>query len=206
MHTWIVAASQTLQALIQQRLESDATLAPFFQAAAGGTMVVSLNNPKEMVVGHLEGVSLWLYRIVRDEELLNAPPERDTARDLRMTPLPIRLHYLITPTIRGGAVNAAELEQTVLGKILQTLYDRPNFRGATLQGDLEGTTVEFYARLEPMTLEEITRIWNALDASYQLSVSYEVGVLQIRSERVVSTSTVLVAEPDTGVLVNSEEL
>jgi hypothetical protein len=57
-----------------------------------------------------------------------------------------------------------------------------------------------------MTLEEITRIWNALDASYQLSVSYEVGVLQIRSERVVSTSTVLVAEPDTGVLVNSEEL
>ena len=39
--------------------------------------------------------------------------------------------------------------------------------------------MELKVRLEPLTLEEITRVWEALEGSYQLSVSYEVSVVNI---------------------------
>jgi len=34
----------------------------------------------------------------------------------------------------------------------------------------------------PMTLEELTRIWNALQSPYRLSVCYEVRIALIESE------------------------
>jgi hypothetical protein len=36
-------------------------------------------------------------------------------------------------------------------------------------------------RLEPLSLESITRVWEALDRPYQLCVSYEVTVVPIDS-------------------------
>jgi hypothetical protein len=49
-----------------------------------------------------EGISLWLYRIVRDSERLNDPPLRISSDAVKPPPLPLRLHYLITP-ITGRA-------------------------------------------------------------------------------------------------------
>jgi hypothetical protein len=57
-----------------------------------------------------------------------------------------------------------------------------------------------------MTLEEITRVWNALERSYELSVSYEVSVVYVESEVTddhVPVESVLSRE---GVIVNSEEI
>jgi len=36
-------------------------------------------------------------------------------------------------------------------------------------------------RLETLTLEEITRVWDSLERSYQLCISYEVGIVSIDS-------------------------
>ena len=203
MYTALVAASQTVAAFLRQRLESDANLGPFFSAALGGTMVVSLGNPQEMVENNIEGLSLWLYRVVRDEELLNAPAERDTG-GMRMPPLPVRMHLLVTPLKTTDVLNGPELEQVILGKVLHSLNDHPCFRGADLQGDLAGTASEFQVRLEPMTLEEITRVWTALEASYELSVSYELTLARIRSDRLEQGRPVLTVDPRTGVIVDRE--
>ena len=203
MYTALVGASQTVAAFLRQRLESDANLGPFFNAALGGTMVVSLSNPQEMVENNLEGLSLWLYRVVRDEEQLNAPAVRD-AGGMRMPPLPVRMHLLVTPLKTTDVLNGPELEQAILGKVLYSLYDHPCFRGADLQGDLAGTESEFHVRLEPMTLEEITRVWTALEASYELSVSYELTLARIRSDRVEQGGPVLTVDPRSGVIVDRE--
>ena len=203
MYTALVGASQTVAAFLRQRLESDANLGPFFNAALGGTMVVSLSNPQEMVENNLEGLSLWLYRVVRDEEQLNAPAVRE-AGGVRMPPLPVRMHLLVTPLKTTDVLNGPELEQAILGKVLHSLYDHPSFRGADLQGDFAGTESEFHVRLEPMTLEEITRIWTALEASYELSVSYELTLARIRSDRVDQGGPVLTVDPRTGVIVDRE--
>jgi hypothetical protein len=203
MYTALVAASQTVAAFLRQRLESDANLGPFFNPALGGTMIVSLSNPQEMLENNLEGLSVWLYRVVRDEELLNAPAVRETG-GMRMPPLPVRMHLLVTPLRTADVVNGPELEQVILGKVLHSLYDHACFRGADLQGDLAGTASEFHVRLEPMTLEDITRVWTALDAPYELSVSYELTLARIRSERVEQAGPVLTVDPRSGVIVTRE--
>jgi len=205
MYTALRATSQTLAVAIRQRLEVDPTLAPLFDPQSGGTMVVSFNTPQEMTQNTMQGVSIWLYRIVRDEQRLNAPPERVSPNQMRYPPLPLRLHYLVTPVIdRNGNRSGPEIEQTVLGKVLQIFHDHPRLRGTDLQDDFSGTTVELHVRLEPLTLEEITRVWEALERSYQLSVSYEVSVVNIESAlEPDSVSPVQVALPEYGVIVSS---
>lgn len=182
MYTALRATSRTLQGLLERELRSDGDLSAYFDPTAAGAMEVTLNTPKEMQALNIEGVSVWLYRVVRDDQRLNSPPVRVSETQVRHTPLPVRLHYLITPIINSTeAVYGPELEQIVLGKVLEVLYDNPKQRGAALQGDFAGTDIELLVRLEPLTLEEITRVWDALDAAYQLSVSYEVTVVEIES-------------------------
>ena len=167
-NTAIKATSLTLQKLLQDAINSE------FPPKGPDVL---LNTPKEMKAG--KGVSLWLYRVVRDEFLTNQPPERIRPNEQRRTPLPVRLHYLVTPLMDDDP----ETEQQVLGKVLQVLYDHPILRGVDLQGGLDPATVELRVFLETLSLEEITRVWNALnsDTGYQLCVSYEVQVVEIES-------------------------
>lgn len=86
MYTAISATSETLRIYLRQQLATDIS---FFNS---GTMVVTLNNPQEMVERGRQGLSLWLYQVVRDEERLNALPEQgqpDRA-PARAPPVPAR--------------------------------------------------------------------------------------------------------------------
>jgi len=199
MFTALAATSQTLSDFLRNQYSIDPTLGTFF--GGGGGMVVTLNNPEEMELDTQEGVSIWLYRVNRDEDMLNRPMQRLNALQVRYPPLPLRLHYLITPIINRSATGSAQTEQIILGKALQLLHDHPRFRGADLSGDFQGTEVELHVRLEPMTLEEITRVWDALDRSYQLSVSYEVSLVDIDSSRIDSLIPVQEVVPQTGTVV-----
>jgi hypothetical protein len=168
-YTAIKAASQTMQAILQSALDLE------FPGALH--VPVSLKTPKEM--RNQKGLSVWLYRVVRNEFLLNQPPMRLDPLRYRRTPLPVNLHYLVTPLMADDS----ETEQQVLGKVLQVFYDHPIARGIDLKGGLDTATVELRVTLETLTLEEITRVWHALQsqAGYQLSVSYEVQVIEIDS-------------------------
>lgn len=201
MYTALLATSQTLADFLQNRLENDPNLRTFFNAGLGGTMVVSLRNPEEMAEKNDQGLSMWLYRITRDEDRLNDPPVRIDPSVFREPPLPLRLHYLFTPVVDPSTPNNAEIEQRILGKVLQSLYGHPLFRGMDLSGDFAGTDTELRARLEPMSLEDITRIWNALEQPYELSVSYEVTLVRIDSEIFESNTPVSEVIPEYGVIV-----
>ena len=145
-------------------------------------MLVTLDTPQEMIQLQREGVSLWLYRLQRDAETLNHPARRSGTAERERRPLPLRLHYLVTPIVdHATRPQAPELEQHVLGRALQVLHDVGSLRGALLRDDLAGQSLEIFVRLEPLTLEETTRVWDALERSYQLCVSYEVSVVPILS-------------------------
>jgi hypothetical protein len=97
-----------------------------------------------------------------------------------------------------------ETEQLILGKVLQLFHSHPVLGGADLQAEFTGTEVELRVRLEPLMLEEITRIWEALEGSYQLSVSYEVSVVNILPElEPEQVSPVMISMPEHGVIVSS---
>jgi hypothetical protein len=207
MYTAITATSQTLSEYLTNELRSDSHLRAFFDPGSGGGMIVSLNSPDEMGELHQEGVSLWLYRVARDEDRLNAPPLRANRAQFHRTPLPVRLHYLVTPLVDRTTPTGSALEQTVLGKLLLLFHDRPQFSGPALKADLTGDLdVELTVRLEPMSVDDITRIWQALDRSYELSVSYEVTVVAIRSEALDDLPPVEVVQTGIGVIVSREEL
>jgi Pvc16 N-terminal domain len=189
------ATSKTLKLFLEDKLDG----------LIGGTKIVSLNNPQQMAENHLTGLSVWLYRIVRDDQTLNAAAERPSRNKVKRTCLPFRFHYLIAPILKTKG-DGAETEQQILGKVIQSLHDTPILRGGDLKGDLEGKNLELYLRMEPLTLEEITKIWDALDASYQLCVSYEVSVVCIESTVEEEIAEVEVVVPRYGVIVSSEEM
>jgi hypothetical protein len=160
-----------------------------------GNYRVLLENPEEMK--NTKGLSVWLYRVERDDHTLNMPPKKVNTSHIERIPLPFRLHYLVTPLVKG----TTETEQTILGRVLQCLHDNPVIRGTG------SALVELNLRLEPLSLEEITRVWDALGRSYQLSVSYEVSVVYIESgKQPEEISPVEVLMPEYGVIVSSENI
>lgn len=181
MNTSIRAISLTLRELISTHFKTDINLRAFFDPNLGGTMLVSLLAPEELAAMN-EGVSLWLYRIERDEQTLNNPPQRSARDRVVHEPLPLRLHYLVVPVVDvTQRQDGPELEQNIVGAVMQVLHDHPCLRGVDFQGDLAGSSDEMHVRLESLDLDQMSRMWEALEHSFQLCISYEVAVVPIDS-------------------------
>lgn len=199
----LIATTKTIQHYIESSIQADPVLFALTSPYRARSMSVRLNTPDEMTDGNHEGISLWLYRVVRDEQRLNDPPLRPTPLTRRPAPLPLRLHYLVTPITSRANDGDPDTEQYLLGKVLQIFHSHPTLRGAELREQLTGTDAELRLRLESMSLDEVLRVWDAFDGSYQLSVSYEVGLVDIDSalepETVTPVTTVL---PEYGLIVS----
>jgi hypothetical protein len=202
MYQAIPATSKTLQQFVDAGIKADPVLFGVMSPFRVRGMQVRLNTPAEMTSGNHEGVSIWLYRVVRDESRLNDPPRRPTPNTIQRPPLPMRLHYLVTPITSRDNDGDPETEQYLLGKILQLFHSKPRLRGADLKDELAGSGAELNVRLETLALDEIARVWEALEGSYQLSVSYEVSVINIESAvEPQGVTPVTVVLPDAGVIV-----
>lgn len=138
---------------------------------------VFLESPREFRdLSETVGVSLWLYRVTRNGFVFNHPPPPASASSFALPALPIDLHYLVTPISEdiGDA-------QDLLGRILQTFNDHAVVGGTDLQGALVGSGHELRVTLDALSLEDLTRVWNAMQQPYALSVPYLVSVVAIDS-------------------------
>ena len=198
MSTALRDTSVSLKALLENRLSSDPDVVAMLPP--GSLLTVSLNTPEEMGEAGEQGLSLWLYRVVRDENLLNIPPRRVAPDRARLPPLPMRLHYLLTPMFKlTQGVSAPEFEQVLLGKILQLFHEQPQLRGSMLQGALADRDLEITVRLETLSLDELARVWDSLELPYMLSLAYEVSVVPVDARRdVVTGPPVTVFAPELG--------
>jgi hypothetical protein len=161
---------------------------------------IDLRSPKEMRAVNAQGVSLWLYRVVRNGDPLNRPPRRINATQTDYTGFPVDLHYLITPIVQDPSD-----EQALIGRVLQVLNDYAILKGATLLGTLEDSGQSFRINYDPMSLEDVTRIWNSLQEPYQTSLTYEVTLVTIDSQREPQEgSPVLVRELGTSQIVDRD--
>jgi hypothetical protein len=177
----ISAVSQTLKSLltanITQSTDSQIKNVP-----------IELLSPRELQDKKESlAVSVWLYRVARMSDMLNEPPQRVAPNLIAATPLPLLLHYLVTP-ISGDALT----RHALMGKVLQVLNDHSIVRGADLQGILQGATDQLRVALEALSLEDLSLVWDALSEPYQLSVSYVVQTVSIDSAlEPVNTTPVL---------------
>jgi hypothetical protein len=139
---------------------------------------ISLESPYDLRNNNAVRLSIYLYRIVEDAYTKNQFPVVGTGINLRRPPLTLDLYYLVTPL-----VGAPREQQIVLGKVMQVFYDRAILSGADLVGALAGTDDVVRIMLNPVTLEETTRVWHALEMSYRLSMCYAVRVAFVDSTR-----------------------
>jgi hypothetical protein len=124
-------------------------------------------------------LTLFLYEIVEDPFVKNRPALRtDTPPTvtLRRAPMGLILRYLVTPWS-----NDRLTDQQMLGRALQVLHDNAILTSEWLRGGLVGTAEALKVSLNPISLEERTRIWHAVQQSYRVSVAYEVRVVNIES-------------------------
>jgi hypothetical protein len=164
------AVSSTLQTLLTDNI-TNALAVPL-------NVPIQLFSPKEMdTMGQVPGISLWLYKVSRMAEMLNEPPERKSMNQIARTPLPVLMHYLVTPMATDPLTR-----QTLMGRVLQVFNDHSILRGADLQGVLQNTTEQLRVNLEALTIEELSLVWEALGEPYQLSVTYLVQVAKIDSD------------------------
>jgi hypothetical protein len=165
----ISAVSQTLRELLNQKITLSSGIL--------NGIPIHLESPKECQLGGLTGISVWLYKVSRMGEMLNQPPERRGLDLIAKAPLPVDLHYLVTPLMTDPTTR-----HTVMGRILQLFHDHANLSGAELQGTLQGSSEQLRVNLEALTLEELSQVWDALSEPYQLSVTYLVQAVKIDSD------------------------
>jgi hypothetical protein len=104
----------------------------------------------------------------------------------------VNLRYLLTPL--NGEVSA---DQRVLGRAMQILFD--NARLMIPGRDDKNTSMEVSVVLARLSLEELTRVWDALREPYRLSVCYEVRLAEIQSRRVRQAGRIVERELATAV-------
>ena len=144
-------------------------------------------------------LTVTLYEILEDACSRNRPRVKQTttgaATVTKKPPMALLLRYLLTPW--GGDPLT---EQRIVGKAMQVLYDDAILDGLALKGTLAGSRDTLKITLAPLTLEDRTRVWWAIQKPYRLSLNYEVRVVNLDSLATTSTPVVRSRVLDEGLL------
>ena len=123
-------------------------------------------------------LSLYLYQVTPSAHLNNHPMIPAGPGRQQYPPLSLNLYYLLTPISQ-----APEDNLVILGRCLQVLAANSIIRANFLDSWLRPEPPEVRVTINPVSLEELTRVWNAFNETYRLSVCYLVQVVSIDSAR-----------------------
>ncbi|RBQ15000.1 DUF4255 domain-containing protein [Spongiactinospora rosea] len=144
-----------------------------------GPVTAELNDLSEPVQVDQAKLTVFLYEIAEDPTSRNRPHVRTlppAAPTSRKPPMALLLRYLITPW--GGN---QETQHQMIGRALQVFYDDAIWAGEELTGSLAGTADALQFTLTPLTLDQKSWIWYAIQKPYRLSLNYEVRVVNLDS-------------------------
>jgi hypothetical protein len=176
----IRAVSMALRQILWEEFQVD----PLVQPIVGSEAAIVFSNPTETARQPSNRLSIWLYQITENEHMKNQPTVRaNGANTERPTPMALNLHYLVTPFATSG-----ELDHLLLGKTMQVLYDNAT---TLLRVPADTIAEELRVIFARLTLEELTRVWEALREAYRLSVGYQVRVTQVDSLRTTGFARVI---------------
>jgi hypothetical protein len=182
----ISGASKTLASRIWNAIKDDKQVNVIIQNPEQITFL----PPKDAAERKPPQISIYLYNVVELTSMRNQP----TATQNPSKPsLYLNLRYLITPLTQN-----ADDDQTVLGKILQIFYDTPILRGSDLQGSLKEGGEDLKVMLDPLTIDELSKVWGMLSTSYRLSVGYSVYPIKIESAVKPNTKPIVITRSPVG--------
>ncbi|MCP4660618.1 MAG: DUF4255 domain-containing protein [bacterium] len=176
----VAAVSEALRRILWEEFEKDGVIQPI----VGSELAIVFRNPTETARDSANRLSLWLHHITENEFLKNQPMERGPTYDTqRFPPLALNFSYLVTPFAPSG-----EADHLLLGKTMQILYDNAV---VLLRDETSDVGEELRIIFNRLSLEELTRIWEALREPYRLSLCYQVRVTRIDSQRLTRQARVI---------------
>lgn len=192
-YTVVAAVSGALRQILWEQFNADPVIRPI----VGSDDAIVFRNPTEAARSSANRLSLWLYHVTENGHAKNQPMQRarqpppppppgQSEREVLQFPaMALDFYFLLTPFSQDPT---GEADQLLLGKAMQVLYDN----AIVLLRNASNTIAEelriIFCRL---TVEELTRIWEALREPYRLSVCYLVRVMRVDSRRVPSHARVV---------------
>jgi hypothetical protein len=180
----IAAVTATLEAILGNGVTADPDL--------NDTTLTSLPPDKARGPITTNQLNLFLYQILPDAAWRNMNvPQSLKAGETGIPPLALSLHYLMTAYGRENDTSQP-FDHHILGRAMSILYDhallgpdeiRLVFPGSDLERQVERVRIT----LQPLSLEEISKMWTGFATQYRLSVGYEVSVALIESTQPTRT-------------------
>jgi hypothetical protein len=194
----IGGVSVSLKTLLEDRMELPTGLPAGFTAPK-----VTISTPGSEGNGEQDfknpRVNLFLYRVTENGHLKNQEiPGHGLPGAYGHPPLSLDLHYVLTAYGMNEPQDVASIDERVahylLGSAMRVLHDHPvmtkelrTVRSPTgnqiLDQSLAGEFEQVKLYLDPISLEDLSKVWTALMLSYRLSVAYKVTVVQIESQK-----------------------
>ncbi len=140
-----------------------------------------LANPDDS----LPRITLFLYRITVNEHCRQQRPGKQSPE--QQAPLGLDLHYLLT----AWAGNAHD-EQLPLAWAMRQIYQFPILDASSLAPEA-GWGADEVIQIIPAELpnEDMMRIWDALEPSYRISVSYIARLVRIDPDSLIGIQPVV---------------
>lgn len=182
--TAIAAVTATLQAVLGTEITADPNL--------NDTTVTALPLDKARGTISTNQLNLFLYQVLPNAAWRNMDmPKSVRPGETGMSPLALDLHYLITAFGRENDTSQP-FDHHLLGKAMSVLYDHALLGPEEIQVAFPGSGLEnqpdrVRITLQPLSVEDISKLWMGFATQYRVSVGYDVSVTLIDSTQRVKT-------------------
>ena len=153
--------------------------------------VVTLLPPGDRLP-EVSGVNLYLYRVTESPYTRNEPWRGDRTTPPSDRPaLGLQLFYLLTPLSTrpdDASFTLGDDAHTMLGVAMSVLQANPVLNNTHIPGfDADAVLPDFLRNsyeqikvtLMPTSIEDLSKIWAAINQPYRLSVAYELSLVEI---------------------------
>lgn len=174
----IAAVTATLRNLLFQGVNADPDLS--------GTTVTTRPPDKARNGGSGNQLNLFLYQTAPNAALRNADmPRQVKPGEVGLPPLALNLFYFLTAY---GSDDDDVLSHHLLGRAMSVLHDHPllgatEIKDALANNDLYAQIERVRITMQPLSLDELSKLWTTFQTQYRITAAYEAAVVLIESER-----------------------
>lgn len=184
----IAAVTRTLRNLLNTAVGTDFTGLPDDTRPTAEIQVTTL--PLDRVRGDGDGsrnqLNLFLYHAEPSAAYRNMDlPRQVRTGETGRPALALNLYYLVTAYGEGDSELIAHV---LMGTAMRILHDHPvlgraEIRSALAQSELDAQFENVRVTPQPVSLDEVSKLWTGFQSEYRLSAAYQVSVVLIESLR-----------------------
>jgi|SRR6185369_10960597 len=179
----IATVTAALRNLIQKGLDTDAL-------AVSGAKVST--QPPDEVKATADLINLFLYQTMINAAWSNMDlPQQVKPGETGKPALALNLYYLLTAYGKDNdSINP--ISHRLLGIAMRALHDHPvlspaEIKAALVDNDLFAQIEHVRITPQPVTVDDMSKLWTTFQAKYRISTAYQVSVVLIESQRPSST-------------------